>query len=170
MYIPDKKDIKEAQNLLSPIIKVILWIVVIILAFPLYRYIMNQLAKNQVAADKNDKIQKYLSLQDPATKQAIANKITTRKDVQTASTQLAHHLGTKYSDNPLSDWWSWLYPSGWTENDGEVCKILINQQKNYSYLQKLYNQVDTNSRDLSTDILNLLDSSELKKVTKVIKL
>ncbi len=151
-------------------LKYLLVIVGIFAFFPLYRYILNQLSKNQTAEIKAVKQQKFLSNSDPLTQQTNADKITKDKGVQSSCKQLVTALGTLSCDNPLADYWSFLYPSGWTENDAEAARILIYQRNNYQLMKRLYNECYTNSRDLSKDALNLLDTSELKKVLKYIKL
>lgn len=138
-----------------------LGVICIITAFPLYRYITNQIAltkKSNNLADNND----------PIIQQSKADSITTRKDVQQSAKSLAYDLGTKYSDN--GHWYDFLKPSGWTENDVKVADNLIRQRLNYKYLQLLYYNCYSNGRNLSDDILTLLDSDQLERVKKYIKL
>ncbi|WP_162128205.1 hypothetical protein [Flavobacterium phycosphaerae] len=156
------------------IIRYALIIVGIILLFPLYRFVRQQLLKNEEQKDDIEKTKKYNENQNPQIAQSKADKIVNDKGVQQAAKNLAHHLGTKYSDVPFS-WtkpstWSIFNPKGWTENDAEAAKILIYQRNNYRFLKRLYFEVYTNSRDLSSDVLSLLDDAELKKVQKYLKL
>ena len=110
----------------------------------------------------------FLENQNPVVAQNKADKITVRKDVQSAAKQLAHELGTKYSDKNSS--WSWIDPRGWTENDKKVADILLYQRYNYWLLKRLYYEVYTNSRSLTDDIFSLLDENELKRVQAKLKL
>ncbi len=140
----------------------------VFLTFTLIRFVKNQIAKNKAQQAQLTKEDNYLQNQNPVIAQNKADKITTRKDIQAAALSLAHNLGTMYSDQ--NNWYDILNPRGWTENDAEVAKILIYQRANFSKLEKLYNQVYTNSRNLKNDIIALLDSAELKKVRKYLKI
>ena len=113
------------------------------------------------------KEQNFIANQDEPTLNFNLNKITKRKDIQTAAKDLAHHLGTKYSDK--NSWYDWLDPQGWTENDNEVENILMRQRKNYGLLVLLYKQV-TNNRSLSNDIRMYLDSENLNRIRKHINI
>jgi hypothetical protein len=111
--------------------------------------------------------QNFIANQDEPTLNNNLNQITTSKSVQSAAKDLAHHLGTKYSDK--NSWFDWLDPQGWTENDNEVEKILIYQRKNYGLLVLLYKKI-TNSRSLSNDIRMYLDDDNLKRVRKYLNI
>ena len=137
----------------------------VILLFPLYRFIRNQLNKNKEQKFEIDKENNFLQNQNEPTLDVMLDKITPTKSLQKAAKDLAHHFGTKYSD--ANNWWDFLNPRGWTENDNEIEKILIYQRNNYALLVKLYAEV-TNSRSLGNDIRKYLDHSNRKKVAKYI--
>lgn len=143
-------------------------LVIIILMFPLYRYIRKQHQKNVEQKEATEKDLSYQENQNPQIQQSKADKITTRKDIQTAAQELAHHLGTKYSDT--DSWLSIFNPRGWTENDRAVAQILITQRNNYHLLKQLYYTCYSNSRDLTADVLKLLDKSELALVRKYLNI
>lgn len=155
-----------------------LWLSVIIgilLLFPLYRYIKKQLSINNVQQDKLEVIDNYVANQNPQTAQSKADKITPTKSVQKSAKDIAHHLGVKYNDNPTWTFldptsWSIFDPKGWTENDAEVAKIVIFQRVNYAKVARLYNEVYTANRNLSTDLRKLLDKTELQKVQKYLNI
>ena len=141
----------------------------LIVIFPIIRFIIRQYQKFnslQVEIDeKNQEVkndQNFSQNQNPIVAQNKADKITTNKGVQSAAKQLAHDLGTKYSDK--NSWWSWLDPRGWTENDKKVADTLLYQRYNFHHLKRLYNEVYTNNRVLTDDIFALLDQDELKRV------
>lgn len=142
--------------------------VFMLIFFPMFRYVRQQLQKNKEQKSELDKDTNYLQNQNPEILKQKANKITTNGQVQAAAKSLAVDLGTKYSDtgNKFTDW---LDPHGWTENDANVAKTLIYQRNNYKLLCKLYS-IYTRSRSLPDDVLKLLDESELKKVRKYIKI
>ncbi len=146
------------------------WVFIIIgilLIFPLYRFIRKQLQKNKEQMNQLLIEQNFVANQDEPTLNNNLNQITTSKSVQSAAKDLAHHLGTKYSDK--NSWFDWLDPQGWTENDNEVEKILIYQRKNYALLVLLYKKI-TNSRSLSNDIRMYLDEDNLKRVRKYLNI
>lgn len=139
-------------------------IVIILTAFPLYRYIKKQMLKNEEQDTKIVKDKNYLDNQNPLTQQAKADKITKRKDIQADAKALAHHLGTMYSDK--NSWTSIFDWKGWTENDAEAAKIVVRQRLNFNLMVRLYYECYSNSRDLRKDLLELLDEKELKKIQK----
>lgn len=152
-----------------------LFILIAIIVIPiLIRYIYKQYQKWKALQEDVKQTNDYNANQNPTTVQNKRDKITVRKDVQQDAIMLAHHLGTKYSDVPFDFWdtdtWGWANPKGWTENDKEAADILIRERLNYSYLQKLYYETETNKRNLTNDIISLLDKSELQRVQKYIKL
>jgi hypothetical protein len=162
---------KKNANLFWRFSNLSMWILLAILtlgAFPLFRYIRSQLEKNKEQKDKLDKDANWTENLNPLTVQQKADKITTRKDVQNAAKELAHNLGTKYSDE--NNWYDIFNPKGWTENDKAIADILIFQRANYAYLKKLYTQCYTNSLDLSADLVRLLDDDEKKRVSKYLKI
>ena len=163
------RNIKKASSSSSTLKKVLYWIIGLIIIFPIIRFIIRQYQKfNSLEVEVNEKNEEvkqdktFLENQNPIIQQSKADKITVRKDIQKSAKQLAHHLGTKYSDK--NSMWSWLDPRGWTENDKQAANILIYQQKNYNLIKRVYNEVYTNSRNLSDDIYALLDETELKRV------
>ena len=96
------------------------------------------------------------------------DKINTNQSLQTAVVRLVQCLGVNYYDNP-TQWFPWLNSKGWTENDDEAADLVIKYRKSYASMQKMYYEV-TNNRDLSADLLDLLDTDSLKRVRKYIKL
>lgn len=147
----------------------------LIVIFPIIRFIIRQYQKfNSLQAEideknqdvKND--QNFSQNQNPIVAQNKADKITTNKGVQSAAKQLAHDLGTKYSDK--NSWWDWIDPRGWTENDKAVADTLLYQRNNYHLLKRLYNEIYTNNRSLTDDVFELLDPDELKRVQAKLKL
>ncbi|MGL2964650.1 hypothetical protein ACSVH2_12580 [Flavobacterium sp. RSB2_4_14] len=146
----------------------ILILICIIVPFPLYRFIKKQMAKNSEQDVQLEKDKSFIENQNPIVQTQKAKKITTRTDIQAAAKDLAHHLGTKYSDT--NHWYSFLDPRGWTENDKKVADILIKQRLNFKLLERLYYSCYTNSRSLSDDVLKLLDEDELKRVQKYLKI
>lgn len=129
---------------------------------------MRQYAKFNEVKQEIQNNTNYQENQNPTIAQNKADKITVRKDVQSAAKKLAHDLGTKYSDK--NSWWSWIDPRGWTENDKSVADTLLYQRNNYSLLKRLYNEIYTNNRSLTDDVFSLLDENELKRVQAKLKL
>lgn len=148
-------------------IKWVFVLIGLILLFPLFRFIRKQLQKNKEQMTQFLKEQNFVANQDEPTLNYNLNQITKRKDIQTAAKDLAHHLGTKYSDK--NSWFDWLDPQGWTENDNEVENILMRQRKNYGILILLYKKV-TNSRSLSNDLRMYLDTDNLNRIRKHINI
>jgi hypothetical protein len=146
----------------------ILILICIIVPFPLYRFIKKQMAKNSEQDTQLVKDKSFIENQNPIIQTAKADKITKNKGVQAAAKDLAHHLGTKYSD--ANHWYSFLDPRGWTEDDKKVADILIYQRNNYKLLERLYYTCYTNSRSLSDDVLKLLDEDQLKRVQQKLKI
>ena len=140
----------------------------LLLVFPAIRYIMRQLQKTGETEERIAKIKSFNENQNPIVAQSKADKITTRKDIQSAANDLAHHLGTKYSDK--NSFWDFFNPKGWSENDSAAAQILIKQRLNFKLLERLYYNVYSNSRSLRDDVLKLLDERELKKVQKYLNL
>lgn len=95
-------------------------------------------------------------------------RITASKDLHAASQSLSAHFGVLYSDK--GNWYDFLNPKGWSENDTEIRKILVLYRNYFDKLEKLYYEVDTNSRSLRKDILELLDADELKYLRKYLKI
>lgn len=157
-----------------------LFITMLLVGFPyLKRYLQDQEQKteaskleNQVKSQKakleNAKDIKAIENTNPLTQTQKRLRITASKDLHAASQSLAHDLGTAYSDN--GNWYDFLKPKGLTENDENVRKTLVLYRNYFPYLEKLYFEVDTNSRSLRKDILELLDKDELKYLRKYLKI
>lgn len=145
------------------------WLLILIfmlLAIPLisliYKQIIRQVAKIKEVQNDVQKEQAFIENQNPIIAANKADKITTNKGVQKAAKDLAHHLGTKYKYT--NHWYSIFNPRGWTENDKAAADILLYQRNNYKLLQRLYFEIYTYSRDLSTDIRELLDDDQKKRL------
>lgn len=104
----------------------------------------------------------------PLTQKQKRLKITGSSELWAASTSLAHDFGYKYSDS--GKWYDVLNPRGWTENDASIRNTLLKYRNYFSILEKLYYEVDTNSRNLRNDILKDLDKTELALVRKGLKI
>ena len=146
------------------------WIVVLgaffIVPF-LYRYLIDQ---KQQTDEKKEEIKgevQVLENVNPETRKSNADKITTRTDVQNAASDLAHHLGTKYND--AGNWYDFLNPRGWTENDKQVLKILKYQVYNFHLLNRLYYEVYSKRRNLKDDVNKLLDTPQLVELKEYYK-
>lgn len=152
-----------------------LFIVLAIVAFfPLYRFIKGQIQTNHEQDTEIDKTKIYNGNKDPSTQQQRADKITKSKELQAVAKQLAHDLGTKYSDQN-SQWtspstWYIFNPSGWTENDKEVRVALVKYRNYYSTLKRLYHDCYSNSRNLSDDVIEKLDADDMAILKRVLKL
>lgn len=84
------------------------------------------------------------------------------RDMLTAeAVALAHHFGYSVEKG---DWYDFLKPRGWTENDDEIEKILKRQTYNFKIIERLYYMAYTQSRNLSSDILKNLDKANLQRV------
>lgn len=139
----------------------------IFLVWPwLKKYGMNMMASNEKTEQEIEKDREYQANKNPVTLQEKLDAITTRKDIQADAKELAHHLGTKYDTGSWTDIFNY---KKWTENDGAAATILIRQQYNYKFMEKLYFTV-TRSHNLTDDILEYLDKSELEKVRKYINI
>lgn len=111
---------------------------------------------------------KRLENQNPLTQKQKRMRITMGSELWGASQQLAEDFGIIYSDN--GKWYDFLNPRGWTENDENIRNTLLKYRKYFNILEKLYFQVDTNSRSLRADILKYLDKNELVLVRKGLKI
>lgn len=75
----------------------------------------------------------------------------------TKATQVAHHLGTAY---PSAD------PRSWTENDKEVYDLLKNvTKKEFDVISDLYFKIYAKGKNLSADLVRLLDNEFYKLLT-----
>jgi len=126
------------------------------------KYVKNQAQalKEQSADIKSDV--KLTENKDPVIQKSNADKITLRADIQSTARDLATHLGIKYSD--AGNWWDFLNPKGWTENDKEVLRLLKLQVNNIHLVKRLYYEVYTKSRNLADDVNSLLDPPELAEL------
>jgi hypothetical protein len=158
------------------------WMVIggVIFIFPLLkRYLAKQ---KELAVEQNNNLLvdqqksnvqyvkevRYLNNKDPKLQLTERQKITAAKELWAASTKLANDFGVIYSDD--SNWYDFMNVRGWTENDRDIRNTLVKYRNYFDKLEKLYFQVDTNSRNLRKDILKYLDPQELKEVRKYIKI
>jgi hypothetical protein len=158
------------------------WLMItgLLIAVPyLMRYLNSQREKTAIAnleLDLKEKTStqevvnetKLLENQNPLSQNQRRKAITSNQGLWAASASLAHDLGVKYKDN--GHWWDVLDPRGWTENDKSARETLVYQRNNFAILEKLYFQVDTNSRSLRADILKYLDKDELKYLRTYMKI
>ncbi|MFV8343919.1 hypothetical protein [Flavobacterium sp. XS2P39] len=158
------------------------WLIItgLLVAIPyLNRYMKEQaektrLANLQIALDaKKGNAQiivdnRQIENLNPLTQNQKRLKITASKDLHAASQDLAHHFGVLYSD--AGNWYDFLNPKGWSENDTEIRKVLVLYRNYFDKLEKLYYEVDTNSRSLRKDILKLLNKDELVYLKKYLKI
>lgn len=128
----------------------------------------DNVVKETVAQAQVIKEIKLVENQNPLSQNQKRKKITTNEALWSASASLAHDLGVKYKDT--GKWYDFMNPRGWTENDESARKTLVFQRNNFALLEKLYYQVDTNSRSLRADILEYLDKDELTYLRKYLKI
>lgn len=139
------------------------FVLAILMFFPLvYRYLKDQLQLNKLQNEEIKGENQVIDNINPIKRQESANTITIDKGVQTSASDLAHHLGTKYSDT--GNWYDIFNPRGWTENDKKVLEILKYQVRNIHLLEKLYFEVYTKRRNLKDDVNKLLDAKELSEL------
>lgn len=147
------------------------YIVVIVLpliGFPLYRFIIKQVQKNNEAQIAVEQQQQLTDNKDPIKQQITADSITSSKSVQSYTKEVATKLGTQYSD--AGNWYDFLDPRGWTEDDTRIADIIIYQRNNYQLMVKLYNKCYSNSRSLSDDLYKYLDNDQLLRVKKYVNI
>ncbi|SHM71836.1 hypothetical protein [Flavobacterium xinjiangense] len=111
---------------------------------------------------------KLLVNQNPLTQNKKRLAITKSKDLHAASSKLATDFGVRYSDN--GNWYDFMNPKGYSENDNSIKETLVLYRNYFDKLEKLYYEVDTNSRSLRKDILQYLDAGELKYLRKYLKI
>jgi hypothetical protein len=158
------------------------WLVIggILFVFPLLKRYLNKQAELKDEQDKQlsldnlktttviNKEVKFYSNLNPTKQLTERQKITASKELWAVSTKLSNDFGVLYSDqNGLFDW---LNPRGWTENDKAICDTLVKYRNYFDKIEKLYFEVDTNSRNLRKDILKYLDAKELKRLRYSIKI
>lgn len=157
-----------------------LFITAILIGYPyLRRYIESQSQKTDEAVLENSVKEKEANVNyvkeiklidntNPLTQNSKRLKITASKDLHAASQSLASDFGVQYSDK--GNWYDFLNPRGWTENDLNIRKTLVLYRNYFPILEKLYFEVDTNSRSLRKDILQYLDKGELTYLRKYLKI
>jgi hypothetical protein len=113
---------------------------------------------------------------NPLTQQQKRLKITASKELHAASQKLASDFGMMQTAQ-LKSWYDFLIPTNipsvvqsLTENDTEIRKTLVTYRNYFDKLEKLYFEVDTNSRNLRKDILQYLDKDELTYLRKYLKI
>jgi len=146
------------------------WVVVLgaffIIPF-LYRYLIDQAQQNKEKIEEVKGEVQVLENVNPQTRKENSDKITTNVAIQNAAADLAHHLGTKYSD--AGNWYDFLNPRGWTENDKEVLRILKYQVRNFHLVNRLYYEVYSKRRNLKDDVNKLLDTPQLVELKEYFK-
>lgn len=146
------------------------WLIILaaMLVVPyLYRYFMDQ---SQKTNEKKEEIKGEVQLLEnvnPETRKINSDKITTNVGIQNAAADLSHHLGTKYSD--AGNWWDFLNPRGWTENDKEVLRILKYQVRNFHLVNRLYYEVYSKRKNLKDEVNRLLDTKQLVELKEYYK-
>ncbi|MFV8323578.1 hypothetical protein [Flavobacterium sp. LS2R12] len=157
-----------------------LFITALLIGIPyLKRYMEEQAEKSRQASSqvkldgqKADAViikeTKFLTNLNPLTQKERRLRITASKDLHSASAQLASDFGVIYSDS--GNWYDFMNPRGLSENDTEIRKTLVLYRNYFDKLEKLYYEVDTNSRSLRKDILKYLDADELKYLRKYLKI
>lgn len=124
--------------------------------------------KEKVDTKEVEKATKLFENENPLTQNQKRKAITSSQALWSASQSLAHDFGVIYKDT--GHWWDIFNPRGWTENDKSIRQTLVYQRNNFPILEKLYYQVDTNSRSLRKDILEYLDKDELEYLRKYLKI
>ncbi|MFV8344582.1 DUF1110 domain-containing protein [Flavobacterium sp. ZB4P13] len=114
--------------------------------------------------------------QNPLTQAQKRLKITASKELHAASQKLASDFGF-LQQAKLVNWYDYLNPLNiqtvagtLSENDIAIRETLVLYRNYFDKLEKLYYEVDTNSRSLRKDILQYLDSKELKYLRKYLKI
>jgi hypothetical protein len=149
--------------------KYFVFILLILIGYPyLKRYLDSQKIKNEQSNATVIKELKLLENTSPIVQGSKRDKITRSKELQAASAKLAHDFGFDVRDQ--GNWYDMLNPRGWTENDAEIRNTLMKYRNYFPILEKLYFEVDTNSRKLRNDILQHLDKDMLVQVRKALKI
>jgi hypothetical protein len=139
-----------------------------LIGFPLYRFIIKQFQKNDEVQKDIQQQQQLIENQDPIKQQSVADSITPSKSIQSYTKEVASKLGTQYWD--AGNWYDFLNPRGWSEDDTRVADIIIYQRNNYHLMVKLYNKCYSNSRSLSNDLYKYLDNDQLLRVKKYVNI
>jgi hypothetical protein len=144
------------------------FILAVLVVLPLvYRYLKDQIQLNKAQNEEIKGENQVIENVNPETRTLKANAITTNVAVQNAAADLAHHLGTKYSDT--GNWYDIFNPRGWTENDKKVLEVLKYQVRNYHLVERLYFEVFTKRHNLKDDVNKLLDSAQLVQLKEYYK-
>lgn len=113
---------------------------------------------------------------NPLTQNQKRLSITKSKDLHAASLKLASDFGFMQTAQ-FTNWYDFLNPANGsniaralTENDTAIRETLVLYRNYFDKLEKLYFEVDTNSRSLRKDILQYLDPDEIKYLRKYIKI
>lgn len=150
--------------------KVILALVGFVLLFPLVRYIKAQLEKSRLQQIEFDVVHGHEEKLNPALNEVKANKVTQRKDVQTAAKNLAFYLKHDVTNNE-PNWFQKIFSNAVTSKDGfEIEKILMIQRLNFNSLSKLYNTVYTDNRILIDDLQHEMSVERMLRIRKLLKL
>jgi hypothetical protein len=142
---------KEPKNLIYLALSVLI-------VFPLYRYIRNQINKNKEQSQDLEIEQKKRDMENPTSQITAANKITSNANLHAITKNIAHHLGFIYD---------WYDPRRWSEND-EQCFAEFVKLKSRAELQlivKLYFEVYAVGRNLQIDCQKVLDAKYYKRIT-----
>jgi hypothetical protein len=149
--------------------KYIVFILLLLIGYPyLKRLLDREKIKNEQSNATVIKEIKLLENTSPILQGTKRDKITRSQELQAASAKLAHDFG--YDVRDQGNWFDFLNPRGMTENDAEIRNTLMKYRNYFPILEKLYFEVDTNSRKLRSDILQYLDKDMLIQVRKVIKI
>jgi hypothetical protein len=147
------------------------WLIItgLLIAIPyIRRYMAEQAVKDKESKEQIVKETRLIVNQNPLTQNQKRLKITKSAALHAASQSLASDFGVMYSDS--GNWYDFMNPRGLTENDTNARKTLVLYRNYFSTLEKLYFEVDTNSRSLRKDILTYLDPDELKYLRKYLKI
>lgn len=116
---------------------------------------VKQQVANSKASGEQNKIQDVKVIKSKSDSVLKGFNQVMKDRLNAATRALANALGT---DKP------WYDPTGWTENDSDVAKVLTDNWNYFSYLENLYQYVYTDSRNLKSDIYSKLDKSDFEKV------
>jgi hypothetical protein len=178
------KKTPNKTNLATQVIEFVkkywLFITALLIGIPyLKRYMDEQAEKTRQASAQNKldgikadtiiiKETQFVTNLNPLTQKQRRLKITASKELHAASQKLASDFGFLYADQ--GNWYDFMNPRGWTENDKAIRETLVLYRNYFDKLEKLYYEVDTNSRSLRKDILQLLNADELKYLRKYLKI
>jgi hypothetical protein len=91
-----------------------------------------------------------------------------RERLSASTLSIVNDLGIKYSDDS-SQWYQITDIRGWTENDKSIGDTLVREGHNYKFLEQIYYNVYTQSRNLSADLLKYLDKDQIERVRRAHK-